>query len=107
MKNVNEHLKVLNKEQLKECLKKHVNRINLYEILIAISMSIYDICDDMSYIDKENVVFAFLAYMLFAMTKIKIIEKLIGHIVQKYIIKNQLGNSDEQFEWKYKTLRKE
>ena len=102
-----EHLQIINKEELKESLKKHASRVNLYEILIAITMSIYGICDDMSFIDKENVVFVFLAYMLFAMTKIKIVEKLIGHIVQKYIIKNKLESYDDHFEWKYKTLRKE
>ncbi len=101
-----ENLKITKREELKERLKKHTRSINFYEILIAITMSIYDICDDMSYVNKENVLFVFVAYMFFSMVKLKVIEKLIGHIVKKYVIKNELDKEPEYFEWKYKTLKK-
>ena len=105
--NQTEHLKVTNKEKLKDSLKKHTRWINFYEILIAVTMSIYGICDDMSFIDVKNVVFVFLAYMLFAMFKIKIVEKLLSHLFQKTIVKDKLSNYEEEhFEWKYKTLKK-
>lgn len=112
MKKVNEQeineekLKIVKREELKEKLKKHTKNINLYEILIAITMGIYDVCDDMSYVTVENVFFVFIAYFFFAMVKLKIIEKLLGHIIRKYNIKNELDKEPEYFEWKYKTLKK-
>lgn len=101
-----EELRIIKREELKERLKKHTRSINFYETLIAITMSIYGLCDDMSYVNKENVLFVFLAYMLFSMTKLKIVEKLIGHIANKYVIKSKLAENPEYFEWKYKILKK-
>lgn len=100
-------LEIVKKEKLKEALKKHSRNINFYEILIATTMSIYNICDDMSYVNKENVVFVYLAYMLFSMIQIKVVEKLLSHLIKKCIVKNELSNYEEDhFEWKYKTLNR-
>lgn len=100
-------LEIVKKEKLKEALKKHSRNINFYEILIATTMSIYDICDDMSFVNIENVVFVFLAYMLISMMKIKVVEKLFSHLIKKCIVKNELSNYEEDhFEWKYKTLNR-
>ena len=100
-----EHLKIINQEELKEMEKKHSRKINLYEIMIACLMSYNSICDDMSYIDIKNVVFAFLAFFAFSMVKIKVIEKILEHLFQRSIIRDKV-DKDEHFEWKYKTLKK-
>ncbi len=102
----NEHLKIINTEELREMERKHSIKINLYEILIACFMSYNSICDDMSYIDINNVVFAFLAFFLFSMVQIKVVEKLLEHLFQRSIIRNNYGEENKEFVWKYKTLKK-
>lgn len=90
--------KIVAVNKFKEFFKKPSRVLNLLEILIATNFSIYEICDDMNYVNSKNVIIHFLLHLLDSMIGIKIFEKLTTIILRKVLKEFNLKKVDSEDE---------